>query len=890
MKIKFESNQQYQLDAVNAVIDIFTGQPLAQGAYEIRFEEAAGALRMGELGTGNRLLLSTDNLLKNVRDVQAHNEIAQSDTLETIEAEMPVGDGTAPVSFPNCSVEMETGTGKTYVYLRTIYELRARYGFTKFIIVVPGIAIREGVMKSIEMTREHFQQLYGNVPVDAWVYDSKQYSRLRQFATSNQLQVLVINIDAFNKKDISVIYQDKDQLSGRRPIEFVQATQPIVIMDEPQNMETDTARAAIAGLNPLCTLRYSATHRNPYNLLYRLDPVKAYDLRLVKQIEVDSILETADYNQPFIEVQAIEVAGGGPRAKLVIDVDTTAGMKRKKMTVSRPGVDLFDLSGGRENYRGYITANIHAGYGFIAFTNGVRLTAGQTHGSHSEEAMKIQIHKTIEDHFEKELIVSTLPDEQRIKVLSLFFIDRVANYADEDGKIRRWFNEAYKEIAARPEYAALKPLPVNAIHNGYFAQDKGKPKDTSGNTRADDEAYSLIMRDKERLLSVEEPLRFIFSHSALREGWDNPNVFQICTLNETRSQMKKRQEIGRGMRLPVRMNGERCHDEMINKLTVVANESYREFAEKLQTEIEEETGVNFEGRVKDKRERQVVRLRKDWRLNPDFRELWDRIKHRTRYRVEFETEELIKGAVKLLKDETRMPAIETPTFVIETVKADLTTSGVETTVISRSEQDISNYNAPIPDLIGYLQRETELTRHTIADILIRGGRLDEVKKNPRQFLDQALDAIRTTQKSLMVEGIKYERIAGAEYEMMLFEEKEIMGYLDTMVPVQSSIYDHVVYESATEREFAQALDARIDIKLFIKLPAWFTVDTPLGTYNPDWAIVKQEDRKLYLVRETKGVKQVSDLRESEWQKIQCGRKHFRELHVNYDWVQSASDV
>jgi type III restriction enzyme len=566
------------------------------------------------------------------------------------------------------------------------------------------------------------------------------------------------------------------------------------------------------------------------------------------------------------------------------------------VTVSKSGVDLFDLSGERENYRGYIVGNIHAGFGYIAFTNGVRLTTGQTHGGHSEEAMQIQIRQTITDHFEKELAIATLPENQRMKVLSLFFIDRVANYADEDGKIRRWFIEAYDEIAAQYHETAaqgqidLNVLPVEMVHNGYFAQDRGKPKDTSGNTKADDEAYALIMRDKERLLSVEEPLRFIFSHSALREGWDNPNVFQICTLNETRSQMKKRQEIGRGMRLPVRVNGERCFDETINKLTVVANESYREFAEKLQTEIAEETGVQFEGRIKNKRNRQVARLQKDWRLNPDFKELWDRIKHRTRYRVEFATEELITGAVKLLKDETRMPAIETPTFVIETAKADLTKEGVATTVIGRSEEAIANYNAPIPDLIGYLQRETELTRSTIAQILIRSGRLDEVKKNPQQFLDQALDAIRTTLKSIMVEGIKYERIVGAEYEMLLFDEKEIEGYLDNMVSVRHSIYDYIVYDSETEREFAEALDARNDIKLFIKLPAWFTIDTPLGTYNPDWAIVKQEDKKLNLVRETKKFGHFDDLRKSEWEKIECGRKHFGVLNVDYKMVQSASEV
>ena len=529
MKIQFESNQQFQLDAIKAVLDVFDGQPLAQGEYEIRFDTAGGEL-VSHLGVGNRLSLDPSTVLANVEKVQGQHGIATvSEALDGM----------------HFSIEMETGTGKTYVYLRTIYELNKTYGFKKFVIVVPSVAIREGVLKNIELTRDHFRAIYGNVPVDYWVYDSKQVSRLRSFANSNQLQILIINIDSFNKKENNVIHQDRDQTLGRKPIEFLQATFPVVVVDEPQNMESDLARAAIASLNPLCTLRYSATHCYAYNLLYRLDPVKAYDLRLVKRIEVDAILDDADFNKPYIEVKSVTAAKTKITARLLIDVDTDNGPRRRAVSVSKNGIDLFDLSNERAAYRGHIVDHIDAGNGYVAFTNGLTLYTGQTHGGRTDDVMKVQIEETVKEHFEKELKVQRLlPEGRRLKVLSLFFIDRVANYYEENGKIRQWFVEAYNRIAAKPQYRTIKPLPVEKVHNGYFAQSRGQPKDTSGSTQADDEAYELIMRDKERLLSSDEPLRFIFSHSALREGWDNPNVFQICTLNETRSEIKKRQEIG----------------------------------------------------------------------------------------------------------------------------------------------------------------------------------------------------------------------------------------------------------------------------------------------------------------------------------------------------------
>ncbi len=889
MKIKFDSNQPYQLDAIDAVVDVFDGQPLAAGTFEVRLDSPEQLAGWTELGIGNHLALDDEAVLANLLGVQARNQIAPSNVLETLPSSDPSGQ---PTTFHNFSVEMETGTGKTYVYLRTIFELHQRYGYSKFIIVVPSVAIREGVMASVRMMHEHFKTLYGNTPVDCWVYDSRQVSRLRQFAAANTLQILVMNIQAFDKKDIAVIHKDNDRLSGRKPIEFVRAAHPIVIMDEPQNMETETAKAAIASLNPLCALRYSATHRNPYNLLYRLDPVKAYDLKLVKRIEVDSVLDEPDFNQPFIQVQSITATKTKITAKIAIDMNADGGPQRKTLSMSSGGVDLFDRSNERSSYRGFIVDEIDAGNGCVSFTNGLVLSVGETHGGRADDVMRVQIRETVKEHFEKELrIRKTLPDGRRLKVLTLFFIDRVANYWPEDGKIRRWFVEAYQEIAANPKYRELEPLPADKVHNGYFAAYKGIPKDTRGDTQADDEAYALIMSKKEQLLSLDEPLRFIFSHSALREGWDNPNVFQICTLNETKSEIKKRQEIGRGLRLPVLETGERCFDPNINRLTVIANESYDDFARKLQTEIEEECGVKFEGRITNKKERRTANLKPGWRLNENFKGLWARIKHKTRYAVDYQTANLITNAAERLKG---MEKIEPAKIMVQRAGVGMDKNGLTTTLLAVNQTKADYAAVQIPDLLSYLQGKTELTRSTLAQILIQSGRLDEVKHNPQQFLDQALASVQAELHELMIKGIKYERIpdrnGGQEYEMLLFEENEITGYLTNMIEVGNSIYDVVPWESEVERAFAEAMNARQDIKMFIKLPSWFKVETPIGTYNPDWAIVKEGDEKVYLVRETKGTKDQFKLRGSEWAKIQCGRAHFDALGVNFDHAVSASEV
>jgi len=874
MRIKFDPNQRYQIDAMYSIVDLFDGQSMAGGTFESRLS-GTGSELLTELGVGNALRLGEERLLENLRGIQRRNGIAPVDALQGM----------------NFSVEMETGTGKTYVYLRTIYELNKRYGFKKFIIVVPSVAIREGVQKSIELTRDHFRDIYGHVPMDSWVYDSKQVSRLRQFAGSNQIQVLILNIDAFNKAANNVIHRENDRLSGRNPIEFIQAAQPILILDEPQNMESPKARRAIRSLSPLCTLRYSATHRNIYNLAFRLDPVRAYDLKLVKRIEVDAVLDDPDFNRPYVHLKSIEAKASGISARIEVDMATASGPKRKLVVLKGAGVDLKERT-GRTAYDGFVVEEINAADGFLSFSNGVTLGLGDVQGGYSDDVMRVQIYETVKEHLEKELrVYRNLQEGRRLKVLSLFFIDRVANYVDDDGKIRRWFIEAYKDLVARPRYSVLQLPSVEQAHNGYFAQRRGGAQDTTGRSKADDEAYALIMRDKERLLSLEEPLRFIFSHSALREGWDNPNVFQICTLNETKSEVKKRQEIGRGMRLPVLETGERCFDEAVNRLTIVANESYHDFARALQQQIEDECGVAFgEGRIKNKRERKNIHLRKGWKLDPDFRALWDRIKHRTRYSVEYDSAALIESASRTLRT---MPQIKPPSIHVLKAGIDITEEGVSPTVRAVREASVSYGNVPIPDVLSELQQETELTRKTLVRILTKSKRLGEVGTNPQQFLEQAGRVIRATLNQMIIDGIKYERIDDAEYEMMLFEQHELLGYLSRIVPVEHSIYDAVELDSDVERSFALALDQRSDIKLFIKLPGWFKIDTPLGSYNPDWAIVKQsegEEERLYLIRETKGSTETIDLRGAEAAKLRCGQAHFDTLDVDFKTVTDASAV
>lgn len=992
MKLQFDPNQQFQLDAVAAITNLFDGQLQGAPEYSVINVGDYGGLFAGqartELGVGNQLLLAEDKLRANTRKIQAFNDIEIADESAPLEAwELFDAPANTARRCPHFSVEMETGTGKTYVYLRTIFELSQRFGIQKFIIVVPSVAIREGVLKNIEITSDHFRTLYNNLPFEHFVYDARKINRLRQFAVSNTLQILVINIDAFRKnftgteaeQKSNVIYKESDKLSGRQPIEFVQAARPIVIIDEPQSVDnTDRAQEAIKALNPLCTLRYSATHRNPYNLVYRLDPVRAFELKLVKQIVVASASGNGSANDAFVRVEQVEYKSG-IKAKLRIHVQTQEGPKEKTITVKN-GADLYALSNERAIYQeGYSIAEINAepGNEYIRFNNGRVLRLGEESGGMRKDIWRVQIKHTLKRHLEKELQVR----QRGIKVLSLFFVDRVANYRDYDadghvikGKFALAFEAALAELVQDLHFQALDWLkePVDRLHNGYFAQDKkGVLKDTRGDTQADDEVYNLIMKDKERLLSMDEPLRFIFSHSALREGWDNPNVFQICTLNETRSAMKKRQEIGRGLRLPVDQSGFRVQDESVNKLYVMANESYEEFARALQTEYEEDCGVTFgkvpltaiakltyvmdgqeqplgraaadeirtalvtqkildsEGRIQQafnprqpgfkltlpeahqdlapavidllssyqierhirkEKDEGANHLRKQIQLSPEFQTLWERIKPKTTYRVEFKTDDLVHRAVDAVK---RMESIEIPKVTVVAGQVGVTKGGVTATPMSVAEERLTYGSHLVPDVLAYLQNETELTRSTLVRILKESGRLNEFFNDPQRFMDAVARVIKYELHRLLVDGIKYEKIPGsgpeAEWEMMLFKVEELVNYLNAL-QVNKSVYEYVVYDSDVEREFARQLDQREDIKLFVKLPGWFQIDTPVGKYNPDWAVVKEGDQTLYLVRETKGTCDFLQLRNSEADKVRCGKKHFEALDVPFAVVVSAEEV
>ena len=868
MKLTFEPNLAFQQDAIKSITGLFEGQPLEYSISEYSLKENDTFNFINSIG--NNLVLSEKQILTNLQSIQENNEIEKSSQLDGM----------------HFSVEMETGTGKTYVYLRTIYELNRLYGFKKFVIVVPSIAIREGVLKSLEITHSHFQNLYDNTQVNFQVYGRSKVSALRGFATNNAIEVLVINIDSFTK-DENIINKPNDKLNGQKPVEFIKATNPFVIIDEPQNMETEKRIAAIENLNAIATFRYSATHRNQYNLAYSLNPVKAYDLGLVKQIEVDSIMGENAFNDAFVSVDSITATKTKVTAKVSIHINDSGGVKKRSIPV-QVGDDLYKLSNKREIYiDGYIVEEIDAANSCISLSNGNILYKGDRQGGLTDELIKFQIHKTIEEHLKKEKQLN----KKGIKVLSLFFIDRVANYRQYNstgnpvkGKFAQWFEKIYQEFIQKSAFQELNKFSVDKIHNGYFSQDrKGKIKDTSGETQADDDTYNLIMKDKEKLLNLDNSLRFIFSHSALREGWDNPNIFQICTLNETRSEIKKRQEIGRGLRLAVDQTGKRMHDSNINRLTIIANESYDDFAKTLQKEIEEDCGVTFQDRIKNKNKRTPTKYRKGFEADPKFLEIWEKIKRKTSYRVDYDTSDLISLASKAIKD---LSEIKAPSVRSTKVNIDITDEGVETTYVGDRIESYTGYSWKIPNALKYIQSKTELTRSTIQEILGKSKRMEDILINPQLFLDLSAQAIKRTLYDIMIDGVKYQKIGNSEYEMTLFEAEELEVYLNNYTfevsDTSKTIYEKFIpLDSQIESRFAKDCETSDQIKFYFKLPNWFKIPTPIGKYNPDWALVFEGDKKIYFVTETKftGTPQVdlSKLKRDEQLKIKCGEAHFNEF-------------
>lgn len=986
MKLHFEPNLDYQMQAIEAVCDLFRGQEVCRTEFTVTMKALGEAPVIGgigpqislgmaesDLGVGNRLTLLDDELLKNLADIQLRGGLPPSGALTS-------GDFT---------VEMETGTGKTYVYLRTIFELNKRYGFTKFVIVVPSVAIKEGVYKTLQITEEHFKGLYAGVPFDYFLYDSGKPGPVRNFATSSNIQIMVVTVGAINKKDVNNLYKESEKTGGEKPIDLIKATRPIIIVDEPQSVDgglEGRGKEALDAMNPLCTLRYSATHVDKHHMVFRLDAVDAYERKLVKQIEVASATVEDAHNKPFVRLVKVENKRGRISAKVELDKQAATGVQRVEVTVS-DGDDLQQSADGRAIYADFRVGDINTAKGEefmeLRYPGGeVFLQPGQAHGD--VDALAVQremIRRTIKEHLDKEKHLRPLG----IKVLSLFFIDAVDKYRQYDadgqpvkGVYAQMFEEEYRRAAKLPAYQSLfaeidLASAAEEVHNGYFSIDKkGGWTDTAennaGNRENAERAYNLIMKEKEKLLSFSTPLKFIFSHSALKEGWDNPNVFQICTLRDIQTERERRQTIGRGLRLCVNQDGERVRGFEVNTLTVVATENYEQFAENLQKEIEKDTGIRFgiveqhqfaaiavtgadghaaplgmeqskalwehlkaaghidvKGKVQDSLktalkngtlelpaefdaqkaqisevlrkvsgrldiknadERRQVPLRKgkDGKavyLSDEFKTLWDRIKHRTTYRVQFDNAKLVTDCIAALQ---KAPVIAKARLQWRKADISIGKAGVAATekagaaTVVLDEADIE-----LPDLLTDLQDRTQLTRRTIVSILTGSGRLDDFKRNPQQFIELTAETINRCKRLALVDGIKYQKLGDQHiYAQELFEKEELTGYLKNMLlDTQKSIYEHVVYDSTTERDFADGLEKNDAIKLYAKLPGWFKVPTPLGTYNPDWAVLVEEDgtQHLYFVVETKSSLFTDDLRDKESAKIECGKAHFTALGV-----------
>lgn len=970
MKLKFDPNQQFQQDAINAAVDLFDGQPQDAGNFLTKLQERDVSegfklLKLDEVGAvGNNLVLDQEAVLQNLQNVQNRNGLQVNNKLD--------GDAL------NFSIEMETGTGKTYVYLRTIFELSKKYNFTKFIILVPSVAIKEGVATSIRLMKDHFTELY-SIPFDSFTYSGKSSEEVQAFATSTNVQIMVMTIDSVKgDKNTRIIHQTRDKLNGLKPIEYLAATQPVIIMDEPQNMESELSQSAIGDLNPLCTLRYSATHKNEHNVIYRLDPVDAHEQSLVKQIVVADVVQQGTDAKPYIKL--IDVKRDPWQAKLELVVRTAQGLTRKQINVKQHQ-DLAVVTNNDAYANNWRVSEISLDPASIELTNHGMLMLGESIGDNNDSIYKEMIRETIKEHLKKEYMMR----EQGIKVLSLFFIDKVANYLDYDenggeleGQFAKWFDELFIEERNKSEvYRDLLPQEPQDLRRAYFSVMKkgGKSKAVDSSERGnqnDNDAYDLIMRDKERLLSQEEPVRFIFSHSALREGWDNPNVFQICVLREMGETLERRQTIGRGLRLPVNKDGERVAEASVAQLTVIANESYREFADSLQKEYKnsgvsigvvrkeefskinlidtlesEKLGYNdslkiwdflnragfidesgrvlptfapsnlgfslnlpeeykqYEGEittiignckverfVKQARNRRTRTLNKQLLNDPVFEEFWHKISRRTTYHVQVDRQKIIDESVRAIKREE----------YIEPLRIQVTRSGVKVLRGGTRGEELGVRSAELtgsydlPDIIKELQEATSLTRKTLVDILIQSDRLQEFIHNPNDFIQMVKRNILNILASSVIDGIQYQEIGGSIYELRELQKdglEEKARFIDQMYEVknqQKSVFDYVVYDSDPELKFAELLDSREDIKMFVKLPDKFKIPTPVGDYNPDWAIVKHEDGQehIYMIRETKSTQQESLLRFTESAKISAAKKHFEAIGID-NYAKSSPD-
>ncbi len=835
MKFKFNPSLDHQLKAVNSAIQIFKGQEY------IKKEDF-----VTEFGIiGNNLSLNNVQILENLKQIKKENNIEQIENLE----------------LKDFSVEMETGTGKTYVYMRTIFELNKKLGFTKFIIIVPSIAIKEGVIKTIIQTKEHFKEIYDNVSYNYYEYNSKNLNQVRQFSQNRNIEIMIMTLDSFNKKDINKVYDELDKLQGKKPIDLIKKTNPILILDEPQNMESEKSKQAIKELNPLFSLRYSATHKEYYNLIYRLTPIEAYDMGLVKKIEVLSVVDE-NVNDYHIKVDEIKSDKKGIKVKLEVNVKLSNREYKMKKITCKDGDDLFKKT-NNQDYKDLKIIEIDFRDGFIRLSNQKKIKSGEDTGKNKKIIFREQIKQTIREHIKKQKELK----ETNVKVISLFFIDKVDNYQDEEGVIRKIFEEEFNIIKQDKE--EYKDLDAKDVHNGYFSQKKR-------NMENDKEVFDLIMKDKERLLSFDEKTQFIFSHSALREGWDNPNVFNICTLNETQSNLKKRQEIGRGLRLPLNQDGERL--ESLKPLTVIANESYKSYVERLQTEYIDELGNVLSVPVKNARKRKVIKLKKGFQLDENFKEIWEKINKKTKYRIEIDEQKFINKSVELIN---KISKVEKTKLSLSRVELEFKKGKLDGENISMKSHVDYNSGFRIKNILKEITEEVKINKKILIKILSQIENLNLIFENPKMYLKELMDTLEITLREFLKEGLKYVKI-DEMWQQELF--KEIETYEDNVLKVEDSIYEEIIFDSDGEKKFAQELDKRKYVKLFVKLPNWFKIKTPIGSYNPDWAVVRYDENKnekLYLVRETKFVNNLkTDLRESEKFKIKCGEKHFKEIGLN----------
>lgn len=1006
MKIQFK-HQQFQADAAKAVCDVFLGQPYLESSYLLD----SGTMKLfgGDVSAHNKVMgfcnqplvpqMTDELVLKNLQAVQAGNLLQTDEKL----------DGRF-----NLTIEMETGTGKTYTYIKTMYELNKAYGWSKFIVVVPSIAIREGVYKSFQIVQEHFAEEYGK-SIRFFIYNSQNLTEIDHFASDSHINVMIINAQAFNAtgKDARRIYMKLDEFRSRRPIDIISSTNPILIIDEPQSVEGKKTKDRLLEFKPLMTLRYSATHRKDaiYNMVYRLDAMDAYNKRLVKKISVKGITATGSTaTEGYLYLEKVQVfTDKNPVATLEFDYKGKNGLLKKTANVTK-NFNLYEQSGELEEYKdNYVVTEVDGRDNSVTFANGKKLLAGEYVGVVNEDQLRrIQIRETIISHFERERALFS----KGIKVLSLFFIDEVKKYrdydaADEQGVYAKMFEEEYdsvrkslqQDLLESPDYLEfLDKTVARKAHAGYFSIDKSKKgagrfKDCElkkGSTESDDvDAYDLIMKDKERLLSREEPVRFIFSHSALKEGWDNQNVFQICTLKSSGSEVRKRQEVGRGLRLCVNQNGERMDAAVlgadvhsVNVLTVIANESYEDFAKALQTEMAENIGSRpvkvtidlFKGRkletesgvkiavsddlaqniydallecgyVKKGMLTEAYRVDKaagtlhlseevaqytagicsllDTLYDPDavkpddarknnvelhlnkskfgskeFKDLWKRINAKSAYVVDFDTDELILKSINALNEKLRVTKIffKIDQGSLKEIKSkeQLENGNAFKLESTENKAAVVTANSNVKyDLVGKIVEGTQLTRKVVVDILrgIHKPIFDQFQENPEEFIIKASRLINEQKATVIVEHITYNKLE-SRYETNIFTDNTMKGKLGmNACETHQHLYDHLIYDSTNERDFAQKLEASKDVSLYIKLPKGFFINTPVGNYNPDWAIAFHEGsvKHVYFVAETKGSMSTLELREIESAKIKCARKHFAAISsesVTYDVVDS----